>query len=351
MHKSFRNSSATAWFSGLRCFRFLLMIGVTSSLAELTLQAQDDSFSPYVDGKGNISLPSDFETTFVNVGTVAVEKKSEEPVMELHGTYTRKEDLAAFKLDGKFSDGAILVKEVRAVTNSKLTTGAASYGANIKVWFVMVKDAKGRFPNNELWGDGWGWALFNGDDRNKQVAVNYRTECRSCHEPVRNTDWVYYQCYPELTKALESLAKDKPTSEEPKKNKPSENDCGNVEQKPKPDLAAMFPQWKNAQSLKGDSVAGKQFFTSTRVNNSITCVSCHSFSPKDTMEQDGDELIRAGFPVYASIHRTNIKNSGTNLAALGGNVCVLHFMDGKEPGMSAQSIANLDSFLKTGGDR
>ena len=69
------------------------------------------------------------------------------------------------------------------------------------------------------------------------------------------------------------------------------------------------------------------------------------------MEQDGDGLIRAGFPVYASVHRTNIKNSGTNLAALGGNVCVLHFMGGKEPGMSAQEIANLESFLKTGGDK
>ena len=24
----------------------------------------------------------------------------------------------------------------------------------------MIKDAKGRFPGNDLWGDGWGWALF-----------------------------------------------------------------------------------------------------------------------------------------------------------------------------------------------
>jgi mono/diheme cytochrome c family protein len=215
----------------------------------------------------------------------------------------------------------------------------------------MVKDATGRFPDNELWGDGWGWALFNGDDRNKQVAVNYRTECRSCHVPVRKTDWVYYQCYPELTKALESRASGAPSGDAPEKAKPSDKDTSNVEQKPKPDLAAMFPQWKEAQTLKGDHLAGDQYFASKKVNNSMTCMACHSFNPKDTMEQDGDGLMRAGFPVYASVHRTNIKNSGTNLAALGGNICVLHFMGGEKPGMSAQELANMDAFLKTGGDK
>jgi mono/diheme cytochrome c family protein len=67
------------------------------------------------------------------------------------------------------------------------------------------------------------------------------------------------------------------------------------------------------------------------------------------MSQDGDGLIRAGFPLYAAAHRTNIKNSGTDLVALGGNVCVLHFMGGTAPGMPAPEMANLDAFLKTGG--
>ncbi len=31
---------------------------------------------------------------------------------------------------------------------------------NIKVWFVLIKDAKDRYPNNPLLGDGWGWALY-----------------------------------------------------------------------------------------------------------------------------------------------------------------------------------------------
>jgi mono/diheme cytochrome c family protein len=291
-------------------------------------------FSPYVDEKGNIALPENFETEFVHIGTVAVTPKPGESVNEIHGTYTRKEDLDAFRRDGRFPDGAVLVKDVRSTTNSKLTTGNAAYGAAVKVWFVMIKDAKGRFPDNEIWGDGWGWGLFEGKDRTKQVAVNYATECRSCHVPAKKNDWVYTQCYPAL-------------SEVPKKTAsagaPSEG------QGDKPDLIAMFPQWKEAQGMQGDASAGRKYFESTTVKNSMTCVTCHSFNEKDTMAADGDGLIRAGFPIFGSSQRTNIKNSGTSLAALGGNVCVIHFMGGESPGMSASDLANLNAFLKTGG--
>ncbi len=161
-------------------------------------QSKPKVFSKYVDASGGISLPGDFETEFVHLGTVSVAPKPDQPVNELHGTYTRPEDLAAFRKDGKFPDGAVLVKEVRSTSNSKLTTGEAAYGADIKVWFVMIKDSKGRFPENELWGDGWGWGLFEGNDRTKQVADSYTTDCRSCHVPAKKQDWIYTQCYPAL---------------------------------------------------------------------------------------------------------------------------------------------------------
>jgi hypothetical protein len=169
------------------------------TIRELWAQnSKSEVFSKYVDALGGISLPHDFETAFVHIGTVAAAPKPDQPVNELHGTYTRHEDLAAFLKVGKFPDGAVLVKEVRSTSNSKLTTGEAAYGADIKVWFVMIKDSKGRFPENDLWGDGWGWGLFEGKDRGKQIAVDYRTECRTCHVPAKNQDWVYTQCYPAL---------------------------------------------------------------------------------------------------------------------------------------------------------
>ena len=177
----------------------LLVVAGGGAIRELRAQhSTPEEFSKYVDASGNIALPSDFELTFVHIGSVAVAPKSDQPVNELHSTYTRPEDLAAFLKDGKFPDGAVLVKEVRSTSNSKLTTGEAAYGADIKVWFVMIKDSKGRFPENELWGDGWGWGLFEGEDRTKQVAVNYTTDCRSCHIPAKKQDWIYTQCYPAL---------------------------------------------------------------------------------------------------------------------------------------------------------
>jgi hypothetical protein len=65
----------------------------------------------------------------------------------------------------------------------------------------MVKDSKGRFPKNDLWGDGWGWALFEAKDAKKNVATDYKTDCRTCHVPARKDDWLYIRGYPVLAKA------------------------------------------------------------------------------------------------------------------------------------------------------
>ena len=86
--------------------------------------------------------------------------KPDQPLDEMHVVYARPEDVRAYRRDGKFPDGATLVKEVTRVGSEKLTTGQSHWATDIKLWFVMIKDAKGRFPGNDLWGDGWGWALF-----------------------------------------------------------------------------------------------------------------------------------------------------------------------------------------------
>ena len=62
----------------------------------------------------------------------------------------------------------------------------------------MNKDEKGRYTENPLCGDGWGWALFKSDVPDKQVATDYKKHCLGCHIPARGTDWVYVQGYPAL---------------------------------------------------------------------------------------------------------------------------------------------------------
>src|SRR5262249_53749162 len=128
-------------------------------------------FSPYVTKDGGISLPADFREKFLHMGTWAVATKPGKPVHELHGVYARREDIQAYRRDGQFPDGAVLVKDVTNVGSDKLTTGQATRATDVKIWFVMIKDAKGRFPKNALWGDGWGWALFEAKDPKKNVAT------------------------------------------------------------------------------------------------------------------------------------------------------------------------------------
>jgi hypothetical protein len=94
----------------------------------LSAQAPDDRpFSEYVDEKGNISLPANFERTFVHLGSIAVAPKEGSPVEELHGTYARAQDVEEYRKSGKFPDGAVLVKEVRKKANP-LQCGGARLG-------------------------------------------------------------------------------------------------------------------------------------------------------------------------------------------------------------------------------
>ena len=157
-------------------------------------------FSPYVTEDGGISLPSHYREKFLYLGTWAVATKSGKPVDEMHNVYARPEDVQAYRRDGKFPDGAVLVKDVTSVSSEELRTGQVTRSTDIKIWFVMIKDAKARFPNNDLWGDGWGWALYEAKDPKRNMATDYKTDCKVCHIPAKKDDWVYVRGYPVLAK-------------------------------------------------------------------------------------------------------------------------------------------------------
>lgn len=166
---------------------------VAWTAAVATRADEAGAFSPYVDASGSIQLPRDYTTHFVHLGTFALEN-------ELHGVYARPEDVRAYRRDGRFPDGAVIIKDVYSVETEMLTTGNSSYAKSPKIWFVMIKDREGRFPDNDLWGDGWGWALFEAAEPEKQIATDYRIDCRTCHVPARADDWLYVRGYPLLRK-------------------------------------------------------------------------------------------------------------------------------------------------------
>ena len=181
----------------------MIALGLSKLLpAEDPPASKADKFSPYVAKDGAISLPLDFRDKFLHLGTWAVATKPDKPVEELHSVYSRPEDVRAYRRDGKFPDGAVLVKEITRVDSAKMTTGQSTWSTGVKVWFVMVKDAKRRFPDNSLWGDGWGWALFEAKDPKRNVATDYKIDCKTCHIPAKKDDWVYVRGYPLLAKSI-----------------------------------------------------------------------------------------------------------------------------------------------------
>ncbi len=165
------------------------------------LAMEKASFSANVDKNGNISLPNDFRSEMVHLGSWFV---PEGGASGFHDVYTEKTSVEHYRETGNFPDGATLVKELRASHAGTYTTGKnVSYASNeLKQWFVMVKDSKGRFTDNPLWGDGWGWALYKPDIKEqgqfKNVATNYKSECIGCHIPAKENDWIYTEAYPSL---------------------------------------------------------------------------------------------------------------------------------------------------------
>jgi hypothetical protein len=184
--------------------RYLLSSGPIVILALVVLAGHEHAKSQttarlngfdLVDKNGNIRRPTEYRDLYEALGTYTViDPKGN----EMHVTYASPGTAEYYRKTGKYADGTVLVKEVFSTNHAQMTTGDAHWASGTKVWFVMIKDAKGRYPGNPLWGDGWGWALFKSDAPDKQIATDYKKDCLGCHIPAKATDWVYIQGYPVL---------------------------------------------------------------------------------------------------------------------------------------------------------
>ena len=188
-----------ASISGLGIAALLVLLpGVSMA----TPQGGALDFSAYVTEDGQIRLPEAFRTRFVHLGSYFVPQAPDAPGAGLHDVYTQKATVEAYRQTGEFPDGAVLVKEVRQADSARMTTGNAHWGGDVGVWFVMVRDRKGRFPDSPKFGGGWGWGLFKPDAPEKDVAASWKGEgfsnCHGCHLPAKDTQWVFVQGYPTL---------------------------------------------------------------------------------------------------------------------------------------------------------
>jgi hypothetical protein len=151
-----------------------------------------------VDASGNMHVPDDYWTAYELLGSWAVAADEGRGSKELHVVYASPGTIAAYRKNGHFPNGAVLVKEVFDAATGKMTTGTVSRADKLKGWFLMVKDSSGRYADNKLWGDGWGWSWFDAGNSSKTTSTDYRLNCKSCHVPAQASEWVYVDGYPAL---------------------------------------------------------------------------------------------------------------------------------------------------------
>ena len=197
MNRTIVISSAAA----LGVFAAVLYVGQQSSADSQSVSSSPQpaaALGKYVDKDGTIHLPEDYRLKWIHLGSWYVEGKNGE-AGQVHDVYAEPEAVAAFRDTGKWPAGATIVKEIRDGQNGKMTTGNVNWDGQIKQWFVMVKDNTNRtFPENPNWGLGWGWGLYSIDDPKKNISTDYKVDCKGCHIPAQQTDWVYTQGYPSL---------------------------------------------------------------------------------------------------------------------------------------------------------
>ena len=101
--------------------------------------AAADSFPPYVDDTGAISMPKDFRSwTFLGTWGVATDEEDAVGSQGFHNVYTQPATVEAFRRTGKFPDGAVLVKELLKAMTDSMTTGEVSYATETEGWFIMI---------------------------------------------------------------------------------------------------------------------------------------------------------------------------------------------------------------------
>jgi hypothetical protein len=162
------------------------------------------------DAKGNLHVPDGYRTTYQYLGTWAVAADQGPGSQELHVVYASSGTITAYRKDGHFPNGAVLVKEVYQAATGHMTTGTVSHADSLRGWFVMMRDTKGRFAGNNMWGDGWGWAWFDAANPStyslflplpgggQAKSTDYRANCRPCHLPAQASEFIYVDGYKPL---------------------------------------------------------------------------------------------------------------------------------------------------------
>ena len=126
--------------------------------------------------------------------------KPDKPVDEMHNVYARPEDVQAYRRDGKFPDGAMLVKDITTCRLGEAHHGAVHLDQRHQDLVRDGQGLEGAVPRQRPVGRRLGLGLVRGEGPEDNVATDYTTDCKLCHVPAKKDDWVYIRGYPVLKK-------------------------------------------------------------------------------------------------------------------------------------------------------
>jgi len=177
-------------------------IGVVARVVVAMLSGRAISAQGSLEAEPVLQIPAvDYRKEWVQLGTFSVlADKPAEGAKQLHVVYTSRQNVEAHVKMGRFPDGGVLLKDVFNTRTEALSTGTSSYADDLAGRFVLVKDGAGKLGTGPRFGDGWGWAFYEGAETKRTVTTNYKTDCLACHEPARGTDLLYVRGYPLLRK-------------------------------------------------------------------------------------------------------------------------------------------------------
>ena len=128
----------------------IIIAVVTYSLCATAIadESYTSTYGSLVDDAGNITLPKDFRSDWAFLGTWSIAEEDVEPASAasghgaagLHNVFTQRGVADYFRRNGKFPDGAVIVKELLKAVTAPMTTGTVSRGSEVQGWFVLVKD-------------------------------------------------------------------------------------------------------------------------------------------------------------------------------------------------------------------
>jgi hypothetical protein len=158
---------------------------------------------PQWNDKGELLLPKDFrEWVFIGAPLTPNglnDGKANFP--EFHNVYVQPEAFKAYRKNGKWPTGTMMVKELQLVDDPKgefpdgsrfEPSGRGYFPGPVNGVDVSVKDPK-RFPDSK----GWGYFNFNhkAPPYLKSTAAKPVEECASCHIANADEDMVYMKLY------------------------------------------------------------------------------------------------------------------------------------------------------------